>query len=271
MIEPVRALLPGGTPISGVLAAPDRTPAPGVVVLHEITGIDRAIKDACLRLADSGYVAFAPDLYSRRFRPICIANTLLSLARNQPAPVADLMGCLSWLRARPDVSGPSVVLGFCMGGGYALALAVHADLAVGAINYGGVPLSAEELVGVCPIVASYGTDDKRFVVDGRRLEQLLQQLRVPNDVHIYPGATHSFMNNRRGAVAARLFGVRYDPDAAEDAWRRTLAFLNASAGAASAALGVYRIIRKPGPQARFSLGPWLDARGGAGVSARVTF
>ena len=53
--------------------------------------------------------------------------------------------------------------------------------------------------------------------------------------------------------------------------RRSLGFLNASAGAASAALGVYRITRKPGPQARFSLGPWLDARGGAGVSARVTF
>src|SRR2546428_10588770 len=53
--------------------------------------------------------------------------------------------------------------------------------------------------------------------------------------------------------------------------RRTLAFLNASAGAASAALGVYRITRKPGPQARFSLGPWLDARGGGGPSGPAIF
>ena len=79
MIEPVRALLPGGTPISGVLAAPDRTPAPGVVVLHEITGIDRAIKDACLRLADSGYVAFAPDLYSHGRRLVCLSRVLVDM------------------------------------------------------------------------------------------------------------------------------------------------------------------------------------------------
>jgi len=226
MIEAVSAVLPAGTHVSGVIAAPDGAPAPGVVVLHEITGIDGGIKDACLRLADNGYVAFAPDLYSRRFRPICIASTLLSLARNRPAPVEDLVGCLAWLRARPEVSGPSAVLGFCMGGGYALALAVQADLAVGAINYGGVPLTADELEGICPIVASYGTDDKRFVDDGRRLEQLLRQLGVPHDVRIYEGATHSFMNDRRGGLAGRLFGVRYDLDAAEDAWRRTLAFFD---------------------------------------------
>jgi carboxymethylenebutenolidase len=226
LTESVRAGLRASR-VKGVIAFPPRTPAPGVVVLHEISGVDAAIKDACDRLADAGYVAFAPDLYSRQFRPICIARTLLSLARNEPAPVDDLHDCLVWLRGRPEVDATATgAIGFCMGGGFALAMAVHCDVGAAAVNYGGVPASADELAGICPIVASYGSEDHRFVEDGRRLDTLLGALGVIHDVRIYDGATHSFMNNHRGHLASRLFGVRYDRDSAEDAWRRTLEFLN---------------------------------------------
>jgi carboxymethylenebutenolidase len=113
-----------------------------------------------------------------------------------------------------------------MGGGYALALATRGGIAVSAVNYGGVPASLEELRGVCPVVASYGLDDKRFAGDGRRLDDFLAALGIPHDVKMYEGATHSFMNADRGEVTSKLFGVRYHRDAAEDAWSRTLAFFD---------------------------------------------
>jgi len=82
-----------------------------------------------------------------------------------------------------------------------------------------------------------------------------------------PRAVSGGLGLATGMVGVVIGAANFD----QSGTRRTLGFLNASAGAASAALGVYRITRKPGPQARFSLGPWRDARGGAGVSARVTF
>jgi carboxymethylenebutenolidase len=211
--------------VKGVMSRPGFLPAAGVMVLHEIDGINAAVRDSCERLADAGYVAFAPDLYSRGFKPLCIARTIWALARNEPAPVADLAQCLRWLQERPEVDERSVgVIGFCMGGGFALALAVNADVSVAAVNYGGVPTRLEELTGVCPIVASYGAADRRFAEDGQRLQGFLEALEVPHDVKVYDGATHSFMNNHRGPLAARLFSVRYDPIAAEDAWIRTMDF-----------------------------------------------
>lgn len=212
--------------IKGQIALPATLPAPAVMVLHEINGLDGAIRDSCERLARAGYVAFAPDLYSSGFKPLCIARTLRSLARNEPAPVADLAACLRWLRSRPEVDARSIgTIGFCMGGGFALALAVSADLRATAVNYGGVPATIDEIRGICPVVASYGAEDQRFAEDGRRFEGFLDTLGVPHDVRIYDGATHSFMNNHHGRIAARLFGVRYDQEAAEDAWSRTLTFL----------------------------------------------
>ena len=211
--------------IKGVLSLPTAIPAPGVMVLHEINGLDRAVKDACDRLAAAGYAAFAPDLYSRGFKPLCIARTLRALARNEPAPVEDLAACLVWLRDHPSVDEQHLgAIGFCMGGGFALALAVRGDLAAAGVNYGGVPATLDEVRGVCPVVASYGAEDERFAADGRRLEGFVRELGVPHDVRIYDGATHSFMNNRRGPIVSRMFGVRYHPEEAEDAWARTLAF-----------------------------------------------
>ena len=223
MTQRVTALLATGR-IKGCISVPaTSSPSPGIMVLHEINGLDAAIRDSCERLAAAGYVAFAPDLYSRGFKPLCITRTLRSLARNEPAPVADLAACLSWLRRRPDVDGQSVgVIGFCMGGGFALALAVSADLRAASVNYGGVPATIDEVRGVCPVVGSYGAEDQRFSDDGRRLLSFLETLGVPHDIRIYDGATHSFMNNHHGPVAARLFGVRYNPVAAEHAWTRTL-------------------------------------------------
>lgn len=65
---------------------PDRDTRAGTIALHEITGLDLAIDDTCERLADNGYVVFAPDLCSHGFRPLCIARTLVALAATTLCP-----------------------------------------------------------------------------------------------------------------------------------------------------------------------------------------
>jgi carboxymethylenebutenolidase len=210
-----------------------------VMVLHEIQGLDRSIKDACDRLAAAGYVAYAPDIYSRGFKPFCIVRTLRALARGDPAPVTDLTDMLQWLRSQPSTLDDAIaVMGFCMGGGFALSLAVSsATTRAASVNYGGVPESIDDVRGVCPVVASYGAEDQRFAAEGRRLETFLDELGIDHDVRIYDGATHSFMNNHHGALAARLFGVRFHPEAADDAWNRTLEFFERHLHTAYAAGG----------------------------------
>ena len=223
----VRTSVPG-LRIQGVMATPSVQPAPAVLVLHEIAGLDRAVRDACDRLASAGYVAFAPDLYARHFKPFCIAQTLVRLARNEQPPVGDLTRYVEWLRRQPGVAPDAVgAIGFCMGGGFALALAIAGGISATGVNYGGVPATLDEVRGVCPVVASYGGDDERFAADGRRLESFLFELGVAHDIKIYDGATHSFMNEHHPRLVRRLFTVRYDPAATEDAWTRTLSFFDA--------------------------------------------
>ena len=87
-------------------------------------------------------------------------------------------------------SDPALRPGQWRAGGCAGSTAVGllvTDLAVGAVNYGGVPATLDEVRGVCPIVASYGGDDERFAADGRRLNEFLDELNVRHDVRIYDG------------------------------------------------------------------------------------
>src|SRR5207248_11265116 len=95
------------------------------------------------------------------------------------------------------------------------------------VNYGQVPDDAEAiLAGACPIVGSFGGRD-RMPPPGTaaRLARTLESLGVDHDVKEYPGVGHSFMNDHgRLMTIARVFGVGYDPAAAEDAWARILAF-----------------------------------------------
>jgi carboxymethylenebutenolidase len=203
----------------------------GVVVIHEAIGLNDDIRRIAARFADADYVTLAPDfLAGLGPMPFCIARFARGIGRVKVGrPYRQLAAAEDWLRMRPEVAGsPIGVAGFCMGGGFALLHAVGADVAVVAPFYPAVPKDDEALTGICPVVASFGGRDGIFGGGGPPLETALTGLRVEHDVKTYPDAGHSFMSRHGGwmsSVERRLpTHGGYVDSAAEDAWRRTLAF-----------------------------------------------
>ena len=214
---------------SAYLAVPVGVPGPwpGVVVIHEAFGLNADIRGHADRLAALGYLALAPDLTDGKPWLRCVRGMIRQLhARSGPAFDA-LDACRGWLADRPDCTGKTGVIGFCLGGGFALLCAPRGEYSAAAVNYGEVPADAETvLAGSCPIVASYGARDPMGPAHPRRLEAALTALEVPHDVKVYPQAGHSFMSPKPAALAplAALARLNYDKEAAEDAWQRIFAF-----------------------------------------------
>ena len=214
---------------SGALATPDAAaPAPGLLVVHDITGLGEDTRRILARFARSGYAALAPDLYEAAGR-FCVTRTLLDLAIRRGAAFERLDAALGVLRARPEVDGARTgVVGFCMGGGFAVVLAARGGFQACAPYYGPVPRRQASLAGICPVVGGWGGRDLMFASQGRRLQRHLAALGVESDVVVYPQAGHAYMNQLDG-LAARLgpFGplrAAYDHETAEDSWTRMLTF-----------------------------------------------
>jgi carboxymethylenebutenolidase len=204
------------------LVHPDGTgPFPGVVVIHELFGLNDNIRDIAGRFAGEGYAALAVDLFSTASRITCMARIFhgMLIRPVENGVVDDLQAALDFLRARPEVDAARLgAIGFCMGGSYALQLAcVAGDLRAASVFYGQNPRPLEAVARACPIVGSYPERD--FTANAaRQLEPMLKRYQVPYDIKIYPGARHSFFNED---------GPAYQAEAAADAWRRTLAFFDA--------------------------------------------
>lgn len=202
-------------------------PWPAVVVLHEIFGLNDDIRQHADRLAAAGYLAVAPDLYSAGGAPRCLLRTFRTLTRGEGPALADLDATRAWAAGRSDCTGKVGVIGFCLGGAFALPVSTR-GFDVSAPNYGVVPKDPEEaLRGACPIVASYGGRDRGLPGAAPRLEAALQAGGVAHDVKEYPDAGHSFLNRHSFGPAGALLrvgGVGYEAGAAEDAWGRILRF-----------------------------------------------
>jgi len=216
-------------PTSGYLAVPEASqgPWPGVVVIHEIFGLNRDIRAHADHLAALGYLALAPDLFNGKSWVRCVRSAIRQLHAGTGPAFEALDGSRRWLAARDDCTGQTGVIGFCMGGGFALLCAPRGDYSAASVNYGEVPADAERvLAGSCPIVASYGARDPMGAGPPQRLAEALTTLGVPHDVEVYPGAGHSFMSPKPAALGplVRLMRVDYQPFAAQDAWRRISAF-----------------------------------------------
>jgi carboxymethylenebutenolidase len=205
--------------LEGYIARPDGDgPFPGIVVIHEAFGLNENIKDIARRFADEGYFAFAVDLFAGRNRAVCMARFIGGMLRGTPErlDIGDLKAALSVLAEQPSVDRERVgAIGFCLGGGFAIAWACTDDrLRAIAPFYGVNPRPLSAVSRSCPVVGSY--PEKDFSArSGRKLDAELERHGVPRDVKVYEGARHSFFNDR---------GRSYDPGASEDAWRRTLAF-----------------------------------------------
>ncbi len=193
-------------------------PFPAVVVIHEIFGLNENIRDIAARFAGEGYAALAVDLFAGRNRALCMAQMMGGMLFNalEHGGVKNLKAALSFLSPQPDVDPEHVgAIGFCMGGGLAIAWACTDDR-LGAIApfYGMNPRPLEAVKRACPVVGSY--PEKDFTAGAaKKLDAKLSDANVPHDIKIYEDAKHSFFNDQGGA---------YDAAASADAWERTLEF-----------------------------------------------
>jgi carboxymethylenebutenolidase len=226
-----------GGSLRGVLARPAAAgPRPGVVVIHEAFGDQPEIRAVCDEFAARGYVAVMPDLFSSGGpRAICVARAMAESATGNAGRISGYIDATrDWLAQQEDVDGDRVgVIGFCMGGGFALAYvgSGRPGVRVASVNYGVVPKDATRLRGACPIVASYGRRD--LLVGHRPPEMLrrhLQELGIDHDVKVYDQAGHGFMTHGQHPVGRLVFlPMRYGyvAEAAADAWQRVFAFFDA--------------------------------------------
>jgi carboxymethylenebutenolidase len=211
--------------LEAYLARPDgEGPFPGVVIIHEIFGLNDNIKDITKRFASEGYAALAVDLFANRNRAVCMARIMGGTLRGSPDRygVPDLERALGVLAGQPYVDADRLgAIGFCMGGGFAIAWACTDDrLKAVAPYYGANPRPLSAVARSCPVVGSY--PEKDFTArSARKLEAELERHGIPHDVRIYAGARHAFFNDHSRA---------HDPAASEDSWRRTLAFFEEHIG-----------------------------------------
>jgi carboxymethylenebutenolidase len=219
------------------LAEPQGPPVrrPGIVVIHEIFGLNDDIRHKADEMTAHGYVAVAPDLYQGKSWPGCVRQAIAQV-KSGSGPAFEVIDVTrAMLTGRPDCTGKVGVIGFCLGGGFALLCAPRPGFAAAAVNYGDVPADAEgALAGSCPIVGSFGARDQMGTKPPERLQRALVVLDVKHDVKVYPNSGHRFMSKASGAGAmfAKILRLSYNEEDAADAWRRIYAFFDAELGGA---------------------------------------
>jgi carboxymethylenebutenolidase len=205
----------GDTAAEYYLALPKSSTGCGVLVLHAWWGLSSVFTSFCDRLAEAGFVTLAPDLYHGRIAATREQAEQLSSTLNGEATYALINRAVDELQAQPGVEGrPIGVVGFSLGGGWAVAL----NRGVGAvvIHYATVPL---EYVGVsAPVMGHFAEHDEFEPLENvRQFEQDLRGKGLNVDFHIYSKTQHWFTESNQPGY--------YDPVAAELAWQRTIEFL----------------------------------------------
>ncbi len=212
----------GDETVQAVLYTPEgKGPFPALVVIHEWWGLNDWVKDQASKLADQGYAALAIDLY--RGKVATTPEMAHEIMRGVPEDRAarDLHAAFEFLKSHPNVKPDRIgSIGWCMGGGYSLDLALtESTLAATVINYGHLATDPAALKRInAPILGLFGGQDHGITPDDvHKFEQSLKQLGKNVDITIYPDAGHAFQNpnNQDG----------YRPADAADAWTRTTQFL----------------------------------------------
>jgi carboxymethylenebutenolidase len=220
----------GNVTMKAFVAAPQtKEKRPAVIVIQEWWGLTDHIKDIARRYAAEGYVAIAPDLYSRLGHALTTdageAGKLMNTLKQEDG-LADLNATVAYLTSVPEVDGARIgVTGFCMGGSYALMLpCVNPAIKAAVPFYGQVPNPDAPLQKLsAPVLYLYGEDDGWITkADVQRLAAALKKYNKPGEIKTYPGAPHAFFRDNDPSV--------YRPEAAKDAWGRTKAFFKQHLG-----------------------------------------
>jgi carboxymethylenebutenolidase len=226
--------------VEGYLARPKDQKAPGVILHFEIFGVNEHMENVARRLAQEGYAVLAPDYYWRlqtRSAPYSDTKKALGLALtlNDEQVLSDAGSCIGYLASQSFVEAEAMgTLGFCMGGRLAvLTAAAYPKQIDAAVSFYGGGLAGEnrregqtlnpmdEAAKVrCPLLLIYGEIDQH--IRAEHVDQFtmrLKQLGRGFQSYIYPGAGHGFFCDARGS---------YKPDAAQDAWTKTLDFFRSN-------------------------------------------
>lgn len=223
------AVVGGSQPLRAILETPTTPgPWPGVVMIHEAFGLEEVMQRQAKRLAAAGFLTLAVDLYSAGGAKRCLVPTMTSMLRGHGKAFTDIEVARSWLVESPDCTGKIGVIGFCMGGGFAMVSAGDFDAA--SVNYAQLPRKLDEaVVDACPIVGSFGGKDFSLRGAAAKLETALSNAGIENDVKEYPTAGHAFLNDAEAGPKVlrpleRIVGIGPDPVAAQDAWKRIDSF-----------------------------------------------
>jgi len=208
--------------VNAILYTPQGNgPFPALVVIPEWWGLNDWVKEQASKLADQGYVALAFDIY--RGKVAATPDEAHQLSRGLPEDRAnrDLLAAADFLRSQKNVDPAKVGdIGWCMGGGYALNLAIaDPKLKAAVINYGHLASDDATLKKInAAILGIFGGQDKGIPpADVKKFESQLTAQGKAVEIHIFPEAGHAFENpnNKSG----------YRADDAAEAWKLTVAFL----------------------------------------------
>lgn len=213
----------GAESASGLLVTPEgKGPFPAVLVIQEWWGLNDWVKDQARALAKEGYLALAVDLYRGKVTANPDEAHQLMMGLPPDRAIRDLKAAYAFLQSRADVKKDRIgVIGWCMGGRYALALAVEEPTLAAAVAYYGAPPTEDAAIAriQAPVLGNFGAQDKGPAPEQvKAFEAAMKKAGKSVDIKIYEGAGHAFanVNNPWGG---------YREAAAKDAWARTLAFL----------------------------------------------
>lgn len=212
---------------------------PAVVIIPDVRGLSDHYRDVARRFAEEGFFALAVDLYSREGPPTLpdVESAFRWMRHLDDRRVlADIDGAVRFLGSRPEVRARSIgITGFCMGGQYALMAACSVPSLAACVSFYGMlryaektelkPESPLDLAPrlACPYLGLFGEDDALIPrADIKELESLLRKAARTFQTKVYTGAGHAFFNDQRPEM--------YRPEAAKDAWARTLSFFRAHLG-----------------------------------------
>jgi carboxymethylenebutenolidase len=233
----------GGKQFPAYVARPEGEIKGALIVIHEVWGLVNQVKGVADRLASVGYVALAPEFLGEMGITEKLAGELQSelfdperRSKAQPkirelmtpmqAPgfaettLAGVQECFAYLEGQEGVNGRIGITGFCFGGSYSFSLAVHQPkLKVAIPFYGHADFSVEELKNIsCPVLAFYGESDERLMTSLPELKTKMKEAGVDFTPQVYPDCGHAFFNETNPFA--------YNKTAADDAWGKTLGFID---------------------------------------------